>query len=65
VLRSSSFHFGTREVLVAIVYGLELAAINGDACTRQKTYLTAELDEACAYFVDGRPVVLAEIGNRL
>ena len=54
-----------REVLVAVVDRLELAAIDGDARCRQKADLSANGDELRAHLADRRPVILAEIGDRL
>src|SRR5439155_5529978 len=58
-------HLGAREVLVAIVDRLELAAVNGDAGLREQAHHAAQCNEPRAYFADGRAIVLAEIGNRL
>ena len=48
-LRTPPLHFRPCEVLVPVVHGLELAAIDGDARLREKTHLAAEFDEARAY----------------
>ena len=57
--------FRLREVLVAVIHCFELAAIDRDAGLREQSHLAAHLDEARADFFDRRPIVLAEIGNRL
>src|ERR1700730_5844678 len=54
-----------REILVAMVDRFELAAVDGDARLRQKAYLSANGDELRAHLTYRRPVILAEIGNRL
>jgi len=56
---------GTREVPVAVVAGLELAAINGYARFGEKPHLAAELDKARAHIAQRRTVVFAEVGDRL
>jgi hypothetical protein len=48
-LSAPPFHLRSREVLVPVVHGLELAAINGDARRCEKTHLAAEFDEARTY----------------
>ena len=48
-----------------IVDRFELAAVDGDARLRQKAYLSANGDELCAHLAYRKPVILAEIGNRL
>jgi len=53
-----------REVPVAVVHRLELAAIDGNARCRKQTHLAAELDKARAHLADGTPIVLPEIGDR-
>src|SRR3984893_11984319 len=50
---------------VAVVDRFELAAVDGDARLRQKAYLLANGDELRAHLAYRRPVILAEIGNRL
>src|SRR6266480_1635842 len=64
-LSKPALHLRAREVLVAVVDRLELAAIDGDARCRQKAYLSANGDELRAHLADRRPVILAEIGDRL
>ena len=48
-LSTSPLHLRPREVLVPVVHGLELAAIDGDARHHEKTHLAAEFDEARTY----------------
>jgi hypothetical protein len=62
-LRSPPLHLATREVLVAIVHGLELAPV--DPTRSQQAHLTAQVDEAGANLADGLAIVLAEVGNDL
>ena len=64
-LRPSPLHLAAREVPVAIVHRLELAAVDRHACCRQKTHLTAQFDEAGANLADGLAVVFAEVGDHL
>src|SRR4029077_16854407 len=64
-LSKPALHLRAREILVAVVDRLELAAVDGDARLRQKAYLSANGDELRAHLADRRPVILAEIGNRL
>src|SRR5262245_25581059 len=64
-LSSASLHLRSREVLVAAVNRLELAAVDGHAGFRQQPHLSAQLDEAGADLADRRTIVLAEVGNRL
>src|SRR5262249_47521116 len=64
-LAQPAIHLRAREVLVAVVDRLELAAIDGDARRRQQADLSAKRDELRTHLADRRPVVLAEIGNRL
>jgi hypothetical protein len=45
-LSAPPFHLRLCEVLVPVVHGFELAAINGNARRREKAYLAAELNEA-------------------
>src|SRR5947209_6256306 len=54
-----------REVLVPVVDRLELAAVDRDARLRQQADRAAKRHELRAYLADRRPVILAEIGNRL
>src|ERR1700686_5367137 len=42
-------HLRSREVLVPVVHGFELAAIDGNARRREKAHLAAEFDEARTY----------------
>ena len=64
-MRAAPLHFGPREVLVAVVDGLELAAIDGDARCGEKPHLAAEFDKASAHLAQRRTVVLAEVGDCL
>ena len=54
-----------REVLVAVVHGFELGAVDGDACLRQQPHLPAQLDKPHAHLLDGRSIVFPEIGDDL
>jgi hypothetical protein len=47
-LSKPALHLRAREILVAIVDRFELAAVDGDARLRQKTYLSANGDELAA-----------------
>src|SRR5258708_30827729 len=58
-------HLRAREVPVAVVHRLKLAAIEGNARIRKQTHLPAELDEARAHLADAMAIVLPEIGDRL
>src|SRR5579863_1216986 len=64
-LSAPPLHLRLCEVLVPIVYGLELAPIYGNARRRQQAHLTAEFDEPCTYFAKRQAVVLPEVRNRL
>src|ERR1700676_560342 len=64
-LRSAPFQLRSREVPIAIVHRLELAAVDRHARRREQIHLAAELDEARAHLADGTAVVLPEIGDRL
>src|SRR3954469_24132408 len=48
-LSAPPLHLRPCEVLVPVVHGFELAAIDGDARSREKAHLTTEFDEACTY----------------
>ena len=63
-LRPAPLHFRARKVAVAIVDGLELAPVDGDARFGEQTHVAAQRDELGAHLADRRPIVLAEIGNR-
>ena len=65
VLSTPPLHLRLCEVLVSIVHGFELAAVDGNARGREKANLTAELDKACTDVAKRHPVVLAEVRNRL
>ena len=64
-LRHASVHLGAREVLIAVVHRLELAAVDRDAGFREQAHCAAQRDEACAHFADGSTIVPTEIGNGL
>src|ERR1700733_13169248 len=52
-----------REVVVATVHSLELAAIDGNAGLCQQAHLAAQLDELGANLLDRGAIVLAEVGD--
>src|SRR5246500_2722894 len=52
-----------REVVVATVHGLELAAVDGNAGLRQQAHLAAQLDELRANLLDRGTIVPAEVGD--
>src|ERR1700719_1851930 len=52
-----------REVVVATVHGLELAAVDSNAGLRQQAHLAAQLDELRANLLDRGTIVLAEVGD--
>src|SRR6476469_63401 len=62
---AASLHLPAREVLVAGIDGLELAAIDRNARLRQQTHQAAQLNKLHANLLDRRSAVLAEVGNRL
>ncbi len=64
-LRHASLHLGAREVLVAVVHRLELAAVDRHAGLREQAHRAAQRDKARAHFADAGTIVLAEVGNRL
>ena len=64
-LRHPPLHLGPREVPVAVVHRLELAAVDRDAGLRQQAHRAAQRNKAHAHLADGTPIVLAEVGNRL
>ena len=64
-LRAPPLHLALREVLVAVVDRLELAAVDGHARRGEQAHLAAQLDEARAHLAQRRAVVLAEVGDRL
>jgi hypothetical protein len=53
-----------REVLLAIVHSLELAAVDRDAGFVEQVQIAAERDEPAANAPDRRAIVAAEIGAR-
>ena len=54
-----------REVLLAVVHRLELAAVDGDGGGIEKMQIAAQRNELRADLADGRTVVAAEVGDRL
>ena len=58
-------HLGTREVPVAVVHRLELAAVDRNAGGGQEAHRAAQPDEACANLADGAAIVLAEVRDGL
>src|SRR3977135_539823 len=52
-----------REVVVATVHGLELAAVDGNAGLPQQPHLAATPDELRANLLDRGTIVLAEVGD--
>src|SRR5437016_2484002 len=64
-LSKAALHLCAREILVAVVDSLELAAVDGNARLRQQANLSAKGDKLRAHLADRRPVILAEIGNCL
>jgi len=64
-LRDAGPQLGRREVLVAAVDRLELAAVDGDQSVREQAHAAAEKDEAPAGRLDRCAIVAAEVGNRL
>src|SRR5215467_4929235 len=64
-LLQPALHLRTREILVARVHRLELAAVNRHARARQQTKLSAKRNEPRTYLADRRAVILAEVSNRL
>src|SRR5260221_1553192 len=64
-LSEAALHLRTREILVAVVDRFELTAVDGNARFRQQAHLSAKCDELRAHLAYRRPVILAEISNRL
>ena len=64
-LRHPPLHLGPREVPVAVVHRLELAAVDRDAGLRQQPHRAAQRNKARTHLADGTAIVLAEVGNRL
>src|SRR5918993_444306 len=54
-----------REVAIAGVDRLELAAVHGDHGLREQLELAAQLDEAAAHVADADPVMVPEVGDGL
>jgi hypothetical protein len=57
-LGPSPRHLGAREVAVAVVHRLELAAVDRHAGGGQVAHRAAQPDEACADLADGAPLPL-------
>src|SRR5262245_53006605 len=64
-LSQPALHLRSREILVAAVHRLELAAVNGHARAGQQAQLSAKGDELHAHLAYRTPAILAEISNRL
>ena len=64
-LRHAPLHLGAREVLVAVVHRLELAAVDRHAGLREQAQGAAQPNKPGADLADGAAVVLAEVSNRL
>ena len=64
-LSTPTFHLRPREVLVPVVHGFELAAINRNARRRQEAHLTAEFDEARTDLAKRQAIIFAEVRDRL
>ncbi len=64
-LCAASLHLPAREVLVAGIDSLELAANDRNACFGEQTHQAAQFDKLHADPLDRWPTVLAEVGNRL
>src|SRR5438445_8114202 len=64
-LRNAPLHLGPREVLIAVVHRLELAAIDRDAGLCNQAQAAAERDKPGADLADGPAVVLTEVSYRL
>src|SRR5210317_263481 len=58
-------HLGPGEVAVAVVDGLELAAINGHEGVGEQVEVAAQDNELTAHPADRFAVILAEVGNGL
>jgi hypothetical protein len=64
-LGTSPLHLRSCEVLVPVVHGFELAAINGNARRYEKAHLTAKFDKPRTYPAKRQAIVFAEVRNRL
>src|SRR3974390_2262058 len=64
-IRLATFATVKREILVAVVDGLELTSVDGHDGAREQVELPAEHQEPCAGRADRRPVVAAEVGDGL
>src|SRR5664279_1605846 len=58
-------HLARREVAIASVDRLELAAVDGDYGLGEQLEFAAQLDEAAAHVADADPVVVPEVGDGL
>src|SRR5258705_12351725 len=63
-LGAAPLDLAAREVFVAVVDCLELAAVDGHACSGEQAHLAAQLDEARTHLAQRGTVILAEIGDR-
>jgi hypothetical protein len=64
-LGAAPFHLPAREVLVADIDGLKLAAVDRNARLREQAHQAAQFDKLHADLLDRWSTVLAEVGNRL
>jgi hypothetical protein len=64
-LGAPPFHLRPCEVLIPVVHGFELAAIDGDTRRHEETHLSAEFDEARTYLAQRQAIVFAEVRDRL
>src|SRR5215471_20855900 len=64
-LGAAALHLATREVLVAGINGLKLAAVDRNARIREQTHQATQFDKLHADLLDRWSTVLAEVGNRL
>jgi hypothetical protein len=56
-LGTPPFHPRPREGSCPVVHGFEFAAIDANACRREKTHLTAEFDEARTYLAQRQAII--------
>src|SRR5215831_18724181 len=64
-LGAASLHLPAREVLVAGIDGLKLAAVDRNTRIREQTHRAAQFYKLHADPIDRWSTVLAEVGNRL
>src|SRR6516165_1461072 len=64
-LGAASLHLPAREVLVAGIDGLKLAAVDRNARLREQAHQAAQFDKLYADLLDRWSTVLAEVGYRL